>query len=200
MSEQEIEMIIEEMKKSDDPLSIYLQGISKIQIYRDVYDTTIDYNKLDYLVEEFTLCLIKRYGDKLLTSDFCKEVMNKIKIIKDLDSNITLRYVLVNIMSIEEYRNHPILWDNIYKYSDDGLSYSHTVEERKACVRALKNYVVMNEQMEQLKNELEEKNKEIERLNLLVEHYRYMPGGEGYEDSKSNFHELSNIINKVLNT
>lgn len=192
MSEQEIEMIIEEIQKSSDPLSIYIQGISKIQIYRNVYDATIDYNKLDYLVEEFTLCLMKRYGDRVLTSDFCKEVINKIKIIKDIDSNITLRYVLENIMSIKEYRNHPILWDNIYKYSDDGLSYSHTVEEHKACVRALKNYVVMNEQMEQLKIESEEKNKEIERLNLIIEHYRYMPGGEGYDESKKHFHELYN--------
>lgn len=158
MSEKEVEMLIEEMQKSDNPLSIYLQGISKIQIYRDVYDPTIDYNKLDYLVEEFTLCLIKRYGNRVLTSDFCKEVINKIKIIKDIDSNITLRYVLENIMSIKGYKDHPILWDNIYKYFDDELSFSHTVEERNACVRALKNYVVMNEQMEQLKNELDERN------------------------------------------
>jgi hypothetical protein len=196
MSIKEIEIMIEEMKKSEDPLSIYLEGISKAQIYRDVYDATIDYNKLDDFVEDFTINLLEKYGDRVLTSDFCKEVINKIKTIKDISSNITLRYVLEGIMSIEKYRDHPILWDNIYKYSDDELNVSfigYTISKRQGCIRALKNYIVVNEQMEQLKNELEEKNKEIERLNLKIEHYRYMPGGDGYEDSKKHFHELSNI-------
>ena len=192
MTIQEIEIMLEEMKKSDDPLLIYLEGISKAQIYRDVYDTTIDYNKLDYFVEAFTINLLEKYGDRVLTSNFCKEVINKIKTIKDIDSNITLRYVLERIMSIEEYRDHPILWDNVYKYSDDELnvSFSYTTSERKARVRALKNYVFMNEQMEQLKNELEEKNKEIERLNLICEHLKYMPEGEGYLESKEHFETI----------
>lgn len=95
-------------------------------------------------------------------------------------------------MSIEKYRDHPILWDNVYKYSDDELnvSFSYTTSERKARVRALKNYVFMNEQMEQLKNELEEKNKEIERLNLICEHLKYMPEGEGYLESKEHFETI----------
>ena len=193
MSIQEIEIMLEEMKKSDDPLLIYLEGISKAQIYRDVYDTTIDYNKLDYFVEAFTINLLEKYGDRVLTSNFCKEVINKIKTIKDIDSNITLRYVLERIMSIEEYRDHPILWDNVYKYSDDELNVSfigHTRSERKASIRALKNYIVMNEQMEQLKNELEEKNKEIERLNLICEHLKYMPEGEGYLEAKEHFETI----------
>ena len=194
MTIKEIESMLEEMKKSDDPLLIYLEGISKAQIYRDVYDATINYNKLDDFVEDFTINLLEKYGDRVLTSNFSKQVINKIKTIKDIDSNITLRYVLERIMSIGEYRDHPILWDNIYKYSDDEFKLSfigHTTSERKATIRALKNYIVMNEQMEQLKNELEEKNKEIERLNLICEHLKYMPEGEGYLEAKEHFEQMN---------
>jgi hypothetical protein len=66
MTIQEIEIMLEEMKKSDDPLLIYLEGINKAQIYRDVYDTTIDYNRLDYFVEDFTINLLEKYGDRVL--------------------------------------------------------------------------------------------------------------------------------------
>lgn len=181
------------MDKIDDPLSIYIQNISNAQTYNDVFDPIRECSKGDDLVEDYTIDLLKSYDDRILSPEFAKEINDKINYMKDLNSNITVRYILTTIMKFIDYKDHTILWDNIYKYSKDEMNLnimSHTISERKACERALNDYVDLNYEVDKLKSELKEKDEEIDNLKLLIEHYKFKPGGDGYLEAKNDFDNL----------
>lgn len=193
-----LEEAIREMKHSDDALNVYIRGINDAKKYFHYFDVNdnIGYCPRDELIYEFTRELINIYDERILTSEFYDTLEDKLKKMSNLDSKIDTKFILQSIMKHKNFHNHPILWDFLYKYTDVSLNFNFLIfdnPQNLACRRALHNYVLLNREVDELRRELAVKNKEIDNLKNIIEHYKYSPGGEGYYESKINFEKLSQL-------
>jgi hypothetical protein len=169
--------------------------VKNIKAY--VADPEIQLSKCDDLEEDFTLALIKIYGYKILHPEFCKDINSKLKSIPNLDPKISFDYIMKLILTFDEFKNNPIMWDNIFKYRSKPIIFNpYNVDkiERESCVRALDNYVILNEEVENLKHQLMEKDNVIRNLNQELEHLKFMPGGDGYYQTKEHFDHIAKSI------